>query len=72
MISTELLAIVLASILAATTCIVVYINVHKEVDMAKAGYVEKIICIGNPDNSYSRVITRVWVKADGTPIVEQK
>jgi len=44
----------------------------KDVEMAKAGYVEKVVVIGDPNNTYNRYVTKVWVKIDGTPIVEQK
>jgi hypothetical protein len=45
---------------------------NKDVEMARAGYIEKVVVIGDPNNQYTRQIIKVWVKSDGTPIVEQK
>lgn len=62
-------------IVAVTICFCTYTfsnAPNKDVEMAKAGYIEKVIVIGNPDNTYSRQIIKVWVKIDGTPLVEQK
>jgi hypothetical protein len=60
---------------ACTICFVVFCVTrmpNKDVEMAKAGYVEKVIVIGNPGDQYSRRIEKVWVKINDTPTVENK
>lgn len=44
----------------------------KDVEMAKAGYVEKVIVIGNPGDQYSRRVEKVWVRVEDTPVVEHR
>ena len=62
-------------IAACTACFVVYSLTRMPstaVEMAKAGYVEKVIVIGNPGDQYSRRVEKVWVKINDIPTVENK
>ena len=56
----------------AITAIVVisaiFIPLHyittKDVKMAEAGYVQKVIVVGNPNDTYSRRVETIWVPKD--------
>jgi hypothetical protein len=64
--------ITLALIGATVAISVPYIISRKDVAMAEAGYVQKVVVIGNPNDSYSRHIEVVWVKVGTEPSVESK
>jgi hypothetical protein len=42
------------------------------VEMAKQGYVQKVVIVGDPNNQYTRQVQTVWVKVNDAPIVETK
>jgi hypothetical protein len=49
-----------------------YFLTLKETKMAEAGYVQKVVVIGNPNDTYSRRVETVWVKAGTEPVVESR
>jgi hypothetical protein len=51
----------LALIGAATIVLVVYFNTSKDYKMAQAGYVQKLVVTGNPNDTYTRNISIIWV-----------
>lgn len=66
------LLITLALIAGTVAISVPYIILRKDVAMAEAGYVQKVVVIGNPNDSYSRRIEVVWVKVGTEPTIEGK
>jgi hypothetical protein len=62
-------------IAACVFCFVVH-TVHNTpsttVEMAKAGYVQKVVVIGYPFDPNTRRVETVWVRVDDTPTVENK
>jgi hypothetical protein len=64
-------------ILCTTACIIIACLCfspfsNTTVEMAKAGYVQKVLVIGDPNNTYTRHMQMVWVKENQTPQVEAK
>ena len=59
-----------------TVCVVVcvptYIVHNRDVEMAKAGYVEKIIILRPATDWVAPITDRMWVKVSDEPIVEKK
>lgn len=62
----------LATIIATVAISCTYIIHTKAAKMAELGYTQKVVVIGNPSDTYSRVITTTWVPKDSTPQVENK
>ena len=63
-------------ILSITTCLVIdeICNIIRDRDyeFAKLGYVQKVVVIGNPNDSSNRKIQVIWVKKGDEPSVENK
>lgn len=53
-------------------CVPIRAAIQNDVEMAKVGYVEKVIIVGDPSNQYTRYVMKVWVKIGDTPTVEMK
>jgi hypothetical protein len=68
--------ITLWSIVLPIVCIIAlglaYIIHNKDLEMAKAGYMQKVIVIGNPNDQYTRRVETVWVPRDTVPVIETK
>lgn len=63
----------LGAIVACTAlCVPIKAAIQSDVEMAKLGYVQKIVIIGDPNNTYSREIKKVYIKIGDTPTVETK
>lgn len=55
----------IAAIVATTIISTTYIANNKDVKMATAGYIQKVVVTGNPNDTYSRNIQVVWVPKEG-------
>lgn len=48
-----------------------YISTLKDSNMAAAGYVQKVVVIGDPNDQYKREVKTIWVPKDMAPVVEK-
>jgi hypothetical protein len=59
------------TIIITSTSTAYFVSSH-DTKMAEAGYVQKVIVIGNPNDTYNRRVETVWVKAGTEPVVESR
>jgi hypothetical protein len=62
---------VFLTVTITTTSAAYFVSSHST-KMAEAGYVQKVIVIGNPNDTYTRRVETVWVKAGTEPVVESR